>query len=69
MTAVQDAETNAVNLADEYADEAVSVPVTKPDITAIVSALLSIGQHLAALRETLNRELPLLREAIEANGE
>lgn len=62
------AEINAVNLADEYADEAIKEirqGVTNAEAKAITNALLSLGARLDALRETLNRELPDLREAVE----
>jgi hypothetical protein len=61
MSAANRDEMNAVNLADEHAEEATSALMGK-DITheaaALVHALLALGARIDALRETLNRELP-----------
>jgi hypothetical protein len=56
-------EISAVNLADEFADTALMLRKST-DAEAIVSALLSLGAQVAALRETLNRELPDIGTAI-----
>jgi phage gp46-like protein len=68
MPASDRAEITAVNLADEYAEEAVeSLRVSKAAegieaLTAAVQSLahgvLALGARVDALRETLNRELP-----------
>jgi hypothetical protein len=57
----------SVNLADEFADTALMLK--SPGTEAIVNALLALGAQVAALRETLNRELPDLADAVHAARE
>jgi hypothetical protein len=63
-------EMTAVNLADEHVEEATgllaeSTTSAAASTAALVHALLALGARLDALRETLNRELPDMREVFE----
>jgi uncharacterized protein YaiI (UPF0178 family) len=69
MPPVNHDEMVAVDLADEYADEALAKLRSAGDnlATAMVGvglALLALSAQVSAVRETLNRELPDIGESI-----
>lgn len=64
MTAVNADEIKALESADGYAEEALEAVLAAPREKAVVYALLSLGAQVAALRETLNRELSDIGAAI-----
>jgi hypothetical protein len=69
MPAVNHDEMVAVDLAEMYADEALTKLHSAGDnlataMTGVGFALLALGAQVGAVRETLNRELPDLGESI-----
>lgn len=69
MNATAQAEANAVDLAEGYAEAALeALKADSPSVTVALRgvglALLALGARTDALRETVNRELPDIGAAI-----